>query len=84
MRIYLEVEKMETPYIGFSNDQIDKAKKLGEYWECPICHKKEKVQHSEPPLLDFVEHGGKTLLVGIRGKDISKTPTSCHGKISEV
>lgn len=73
---------MKMSYTGFGNEQLEEAKELGEYWECPICHKKEKVEHSEPPILQFVKHEGETFLVGIHGKDISTIPTSCHGELN--
>jgi len=72
---------MKVPYIGFGNEQLEKAKPLSEFWECPICHEKEKIEYSVPLDLQFVRHKGKLLLIGIYGKDISCTPTLCHGEL---
>jgi len=73
---------MSTPYIGFTNETLDKLPKLGPTAACPNCGKECEIKESKPPMLQFISCCGKNYLVGIRGTDISVKKPDVSGEVT--
>ena len=65
--------------IAIGNDEIEKAKKLGDFVLCKRCGKRHKVEYGEERingtfqksnLFAFCTCNGERYLVGIKGKEI--------------
>lgn len=65
---------------AIGNDELEKAKPLGDFILCKGCGKMHKIHYGksrqpdgsweETKLLSFYKCGGKSFLAGINGKDI--------------
>lgn len=71
------------PYIGFDNEQLEKAEKIqeGDFAACPKCKMLVKIRNSEPPTTQFVSHCGNNWLVGINGKYVQNIKPAYSGEI---
>jgi len=68
-----------THFIGFEDEQLEKAEKLGKTAKCPKCG--EDVEIKKTGALHFINHCGSQWLVGIRGKNIQNVKPICSGEI---
>jgi hypothetical protein len=71
----------KTPYVRFGNEQLASAPNLGKTAKCPKCGAEVQIENSEPPILQFITHCGKSWLVGVKGKDIRNVKPACSGKL---
>ena len=67
----------DTPFVSFGNDELDKARHIGEQEKCPSCGELHDVEYGrdvhtgeQSKTLAFVKCGDKTFLVGLNGKRI--------------
>lgn len=74
--------KVETPYIGFSNETLKDVEKIkdGDNAPCPKCGELVLVENSDPPTLQFITHCGSSWLAGVDGKYIGNIRPDCSGK----
>jgi len=81
VKIGFEPQK-RTPYIGFSNEQLEKAPKLPSKVPCFKCGKPRDVQYSKPDgTLQFISCCGSLWLVGINNKLVEHVTPKYSGSI---
>ena len=65
--------------LSIGNDEIDKAKSIGDFILCHNCGKRHKIRYGtdkdgkESRLLSFYKCRGKLYLAGVEGKDTRKS-----------
>lgn len=73
---------MNTPYVGFSNDTLDKCEpiKAGDVIACD-CGEQHELKDSDPPMLLFYKCGDKTFLAGVQGKNVMRRKADVSGEL---
>lgn len=61
-------DRTGTPFVSFSNTEIEEAPALGREAKCRYCGELHEVHESNPPGLSYVKCAEKIFIVGLKGK----------------